>query len=35
MITEVSGPVLQYYDPSKPLRVQVGASQSGLGALVM
>ena len=33
MITEVSGPVLQYYDPSKPVRV--GASQSGLGAVVM
>ena len=35
MITEVSGPVLQYYDPSKPLRLQVDASQSGLGAVVM
>ena len=35
MITEVSGPVLQYYDPSKPGRVQVDASQSGLGAVVM
>ena len=35
MITEVSGPVLQYYDPSKPVRVQVDASQSGLGAVVM
>ena len=34
MITEVSGPVLQY-DPSKPVRVQVDASQSGLGAVVM
>ena len=35
MITEVPGPVLQYYDPSKPVRVQVDASQSGLGAVVM
>ena len=35
MITEVSGPVLQYYDPSKPVRVQVDASQSGLKAVVM
>ena len=35
MITEVPGLVLQYYDPSKPVRVQVDASQSGLGAVVM
>ena len=35
MITEVSGPVLQYYEPSKPVRAQVDASQSGLGAVVM
>ena len=35
MITEVPGPVLQYYDPPKPARVQVDASQSGLKALVM
>ena len=35
MITEVPGPVLQYYDPSKPVRVQVDASKSGLGAVVM
>ena len=35
MITEVTGPVLQYYDPSKSARVQVAASQSGLGAVVM
>ena len=35
MITEVPGPVLQYYDPSKPVRVQVDASQLGLGAVVM
>ena len=35
MITEVPGPVLQYYDPSKSVRVQIDASQSGLGALVM
>ena len=35
MITEVPGPVLHYYDPSKPGRVQVDASQSGLGAVVM
>ena len=35
MITEFSGPVLQYYDPSKPGRIQVDASQSGLGAVVM
>ena len=35
MITEVPGPVLQYYDPSKPVRVQIDASQSGLGAVVM
>ena len=36
MITEVPGPVLQYYDPSKPAKVQlVDASQSGLGAVVM
>ena len=34
MITEVPGPVLQYYDPSKPVRVQVDASQSGLEAVV-
>ena len=35
MITEVPGPVLQYYDPFKPVRVQVDASESGLGAVVM
>ena len=36
MITEVPGPVLQYYDPSKPVRVQGNpTSQSGLGAVVM
>ena len=35
MITEFPGPVLQYYDPSKPVTVQVDASQSGLGAVVM
>ena len=35
MITEVPGPVLQYYDPSKSVRVQIDASQSGLGAVVM
>ena len=29
MIIEVSGPVLQYYDASKPVRVQVDASQYG------
>ena len=35
MIAEVPGPVLQYYDPSKSVRVQIDASQSGLGAVVM
>ncbi len=35
MITEVPGPVLQYYDPSIPVKVQVDASQTGLGAVVM
>ncbi len=35
MITEVPGPVLQYYDPSVPVKVQVDASQTGLGAVVM
>ena len=35
MITEVPGPVLQYCDPSKPVKVQIDASQSGLGAVVM
>ena len=35
MIAEVPGPVLQYYDPSKSVRVQIDASQSGFGAVVM
>ena len=35
MITEVPGPVLQCYDPSKPVGVQVDASQSDLEAVVM
>jgi hypothetical protein len=34
MITEVPGPVLQYYDSTKPVRVQVDASQWS-GAVVM
>ena len=35
IITEVPSPVLQYYDPAKPVKVQVDASQTGLGAVIM
>ena len=35
MITEVPDSVLHYYEPSKPVRVQVDALQLGLGAVVM
>jgi hypothetical protein len=35
MITKTPGLVLQYYDPDKPLTVQVDASQNGLGAVLM
>lgn len=35
MITAEPGPVLQYYDVRKPVIIQVDASQSGLGAVLL
>ena len=35
LITREPGPVLTYFDPSKELRLQVDASKSGLGAVLL
>ena len=35
IITKQPGPVLAYYDPDKPVVVQVDASQKGLGAVLL
>ena len=35
IITEIPGPVLKFYDPRKPVMLQVDASQLGLGAVVL
>lgn len=35
LITQQPGPVLSYFDPEKELRLQVDASKSGLGAVML
>lgn len=35
LITQEPGPVLTYFDPSKDLTLQVGASKYGLGAVLL
>lgn len=35
LITQQPGPVLSYFDPQKELRLQVDASKSGLGAVML
>ena len=35
IITQVPGPVLKFYDTGKHVTVQVDASQSGLGAVLL